>query len=211
MVKKIIASVLLFLTVNTYSQDSTKFRYYSLLKASATITPGYLLNKQQTNIYINGFLEYFPEEHVSLRGESFVFVGAQQKPALLQQNSNLLFGAAYHFHKNRFDYFIGLETGVALTKPNKTYDSTVFPIGFVLPQTLVGGTPFEGTYHYKILPVLAPFTGITFHVSDYFNFFLNAHYIKSRYYGYQYGKTLLLDEIRISAGLGFSIHLKKKN
>ena len=196
-----------------YAQDSTKFRYKSLLKASATIAPGYMLNTAQTNIYINGFLEYFAEDKVSLLGESFVMVGAQQKPALLQQNSCLLFGAAYHFHKNRFDYFIGLETGAALTKPNDTQD--FFPWNQHDPAIVLGSNPvtviYTNSYNYKILPLIAPVTGITLHASDYFNFFLNVHYVKSRYFGYQYGKTLSLDELRISAGLGFSIHLKKKS
>lgn len=203
---RIIATLFSLLLVSSlFAQDSTKFRYQSVLKGAATISPGYLLNSPQTNIYINGDLEYFPEEHVSLRGESFVFVGAQQKPAMLQQNSCLMFGALYHFHKNKFDCFIGLETGASLTKPNDTNYDTLF---IHMPVTVIptGMT----SYNYKILPLISPVTGITFYVNNYFNFFLNVRYVKSRYYGYQYGKTLLLDEIRISAGLGFQIHLKKK-
>lgn len=211
MVKKILLLVIMALSLQTYSQDSTRFRYHSLLKASATITPGYMLSTPQTNIYVNGFLEYFPEDHVSLRGESFVMVGSQQKPAILKQNSCLTFGAAYHFHKNKLDYFIGLETGVAIVKPNDTQDSTY---GWHDPAIPLGATNFfvkyTTDYSYKVLPVFVPVTGITFHMSDYFNIFLNVHYVKARYFGYQYGKTLLLDELRISAGLGFSIHLKKK-
>jgi len=207
MVKTFVILFSLLLIGNLCAQDSTKFRYQSVLKGTATISPGYLLNTTQTNIYINGDLEYFPEEHVSLRGESFVFVGAQQKPALLQQNSCILFGGLYHFHKNRFDYFIGLETGVSITKPNDVLlDSIVIGRrGFVY-----NSGPVTETYNYKILPLISPVTGITFYVSNYFNFFLNARYVKASYFGYTNGKTLSLDEIRISAGLGFQIHLKKK-
>src|ERR1035437_8468189 len=124
MVRKIVILFSVLLLGNVYAQDSTnKFRYQSVLKGTATICPGISLNNPQTNIYINGDLEYFPEEYVSLRGEVFWFVGAQQKPALLQQNSCMMFGALYHFHKNRLDYFVGLETGASLTKPNDTnYD-----------------------------------------------------------------------------------------
>src|ERR1700758_3229712 len=120
-----IKTLILILCANNLSaqNDSTKFRYSSVLKGDATISPGYLMNTTQTNIYINGSLEYFPEDKISLRGESFAFVGAQQKTALLNQNSSLMFGACYHFHKNRFDFFVGLETGVSLTKPNNTQDS----------------------------------------------------------------------------------------
>ena len=68
---------LVFATGMFAQDDTTKFRYHSVLKGDATISPGYLLNTTQTNIYINGSLEYFPQERVSLRGESFVMVGAQ--------------------------------------------------------------------------------------------------------------------------------------
>jgi hypothetical protein len=130
-------------------------------------------------------------------------VGSQQKPAILKQNSCTIFGAAYHFHTDKLDYFIGLETGVAIVKPNSTYDSIAMTAPIV-------SAVYTNEYSYKVLPVLAPVTGVTFHMSDYFNIFLNMHYVKARYFGYQYGKTLLLDELRISAGLGFSVHLKKK-
>jgi hypothetical protein len=204
---RIFAILFLFLAVNFgFAQNADKFRYQSVLKGSATISPGYLLNSTQTNIYINGDLEYFPEEHVSLRGESFAFVGAQQKTALLKENSCFMFGALYHFHKNRLDYFIGLQTGASLAKPNDTYDST-----FIGRRGFVYSVSSPETYSSKILPLISPVTGVTFYVNNYFNFFLNVRYIKSRYYGHRDGQTLLLDEIRISAGLGFQIHLKKKS
>jgi hypothetical protein len=192
---------LVFIAGMFAQEDTTKFRYHSVLKGDATISPGYLLSAPQTNIYINGSLEYFPQERVSLRGESFVMVGAQQKPALLDQNSSLMFGGLYHFHKNRFDFFVGLETGVSLTKPRDSVENT-----FHNPVTVVSARKYD----YKILPLISPVTGVTFYVWNYFNFFLNVHYIKSTYYGYANARNLLLDELRISAGLGFQIHLHKK-
>jgi hypothetical protein len=193
---------LFILAIRCFSQDDGAFRYKSVLKGDATIAPGYMLKSSQTNIYINGSLEYFPEDKISLRGESYWMAGAQQKPALLKDNSSFLFGGLYHFHKNRLDYFVGVETGVNITKPNDVKDSF-----------MVGSSPviFSVTrsFGYKALPVLSPVTGITFYVSNYFNFFLNVRYVSSRYFGYVNGSTLSLDELRISAGLGFLIHLKK--
>jgi hypothetical protein len=190
-----------FATATCAQDDSTKFRYHSVLKGDATISPGYLLSTPQTNIYINGSLEYFPEDKISLRGESFVMVGAQQKPALLTQNSSLMFGALYHFHKNRFDFFVGLETGASLTKPR---DSVEY--AYKNPVTVSAAKSFD----YKVLPIICPVTGVTFYVSNYFNFFLNVHYVRATYYGYANGGNILLDELRISAGLGFQIHVLKK-
>ncbi|MGZ3904689.1 MAG: hypothetical protein ACXVC6_13390 [Bacteroidia bacterium] len=206
MVKKILMPALLLIACKLSAQDSTshKFRYQSILKGDATISPGYLLNSPQTNIYIDGTLEYFTQDRVSLRGEGFLFVGAQNKPALMKENSSLLYGAAYHFHKNRLDFFVGLEVGASITKPNDVLiDSTYWRRGLNLNYN------YTESYDYKILPVISPVTGITFYPSNYFNFFLNVHYFHVTYYGYTGGKNLSLDELRISAGLGFQIHVRK--
>jgi hypothetical protein len=182
------------------AQSDSTFRYQSILKGTATITPGFLLNKAQTNIYINGDLEYFADEKISIRGDGFWMVGTQQKKALLKENSAIFFGALYHFHKNRFDYFIGIQPGLSLTKPNATDNSTTLLLVSVNTKT---------EYDYKLLPNFSPVTGITFYVSDYFNFFLNVRYVYARYFGYE-SSSLRLDELRISVGLGFQIHIKKR-
>jgi hypothetical protein len=191
---------LLIFVANIYAQKDSAYRYPGILKATATITPGLMLNANQTNIYINGELEYFADDKISIRGDGFWMVGAQQKIALLQQNSSVFFGALYHFHKNRFDYFIGLQPGLSITKPNATNEITS-----QLP-VLVN---IQKEYDYKLLPNFSPLTGITFYVSDYFNFFLNVRYVYARYFGYE-NSSLNLSEFRVSAGLGFQIHTKKK-
>ena len=189
---------LLFVYV-TQAQSDSIFRYQSMLKGTATICPGFLLSNGQTDIYLNGDLEYFADEKISIRGDGFWMVGAQQKDALLKNNSAVFFGALYHFHKNRFDYFIGIQSGLSITKPNNQ------PNGAYQLQPAV---PIR-EYDYKLLPNFSPITGITFYVSDYFNFFLNVRYVYARYYGYE-SSSVKLDEIRISAGLGFQIHTKRK-
>ncbi|HTA61164.1 MAG TPA: hypothetical protein VK835_01855 [Bacteroidia bacterium] len=197
--------VFLFLSLvvfafDIYGQNEETYQYAGMLKATATIAPGLMLDANQTNIYVNGDLEYFADDKISIRGDAFWMVGSQQKNALLKQNSSMFFGALYHFHKNRFDYFIGLQPGISITKPSATNE-----ISFQLPVTAI--TPRE--YDYKLLPNFSPVTGVAFYVSDYFNFFLNVRYVYARYFGYQ-NSSLNLDEFRISAGLGFQIHTKKK-
>jgi hypothetical protein len=180
--------------------EKQPFRYQSILKATATITPGFLLNNKQTNIYLNGELEYFLDDKLSFRTDGFWMAGAQEKPSLLQQNNSIFFGALYHIHKNRFDYFFGLQPGLFLTKPNTTNDAVISPYGVTVT--------YKTDYDYKLLPSLSPITGITFYVSDYFNFFLNIRYVYARYYGYE-NAVLNIDEFRVSAGLGFQIHTRK--
>ena len=211
MVKCFVAIILSVLSVTLFAQEKDQYRtppeftYKNMLKASATLSPGYMLSETQTNIYVHGHLEYFAEEKVSLRGDGFWFTGAQQKPSLLKENSTLLFGGLYHFHKNRFDYFVGLQTGMSFTKPTDTYYDIYTVSGISI--TITQGT---NSYSAKALPVISPFTGITFYPGKYVNFFLEARYVSGRYFGYNGGSTLFMDEIRISAGLGFQIPLKKQ-
>jgi len=204
MVKRLALFILLLSGTFVCAQKDSLFKYRGMLKGSATLAPGFMLAQAQTNIYVHGHLEYFPEEKVSLRGEGFWFTGAQQKPALLKENSSLLFGGLYHFHKNRFDYFIGLQTGVGFTKPADTYYDIITLTGS--SYTIAQGTI---SYNLKVSPLISPFTGITFYPGKYVNFFLEARYVNGRYFGYEQGATLYMDEVRISAGLGFQLPLKK--
>lgn len=202
MVKKLIV-LLLFVGARVLAQDSS-FTYKHMLKASATLCPGFMLSQAQTNIYVHGHLEYFPEARVSLRGEGFWFTGAQQKPSLLKQNSTLLFGALMHAHRSRVDGFIGLQTGMSFTQPNDTYYDFV-----VVNGTSITTTQGTTSYKLKALPVFSPFAGVTFYPGKYVNFFLELRYITGgKYYGYRYGSSIFMDELRISAGLGFQLPFK---
>jgi hypothetical protein len=205
MVRVIVGFTFLLFSAEIFAQEENAFVYKNMLKATATLAPGYMFSQTQTNIYVHGHLEYFPEEKISLRGDVFWFVGAQQKPQLLSANNTLLFGGLYHMHKNRFDFFIGMQTGMGFTKPADTnYD--IYNVNGS-SYTLTQGT---NSYTLKALPVLSPFTGITFYPGKYVNFFLEARYVSGRYFGYNGGLVLHMDEIRISAGLGFQIPFKKK-
>lgn len=198
MVRVFLISAWLIFAQGIYAQSNSMFYYPGVLKATATITPGLMLNANQTNIYVNGELEYFADDKISIRGDGFWMVGTQQKNALLQQNSSVFFGALYHMHQNRFDGFVGMQPGVSITKPYGSPQDAIMPLG----------EPYK-EYAYKLLPNFSPIIGFTFYASDYFNFFLNMRYVHACYYGYQ-GSSLNLDEFRISAGLGFQIHTKKR-
>jgi hypothetical protein len=193
----------LFIGARVLAQDSS-FVYKHVLKASATLCPGFMFNQAQTNIYVHGHLEFFPEEKVSLRGDGFWFTGAQQKPSLFKQNSTLLFGALMHAHRGRVDGFIGLQTGMSFTQPENTYSDYV-----LITSTGTTTTQMATIYKLKALPVFSPFAGVTFYPGKYVNFFLEMRYITGgKYYGYTSGSTIFMDELRVSAGLGFQIPFK---
>lgn len=196
--------IALLISFTMAAQDGSNplSEYKKMIKGTATITPGFMLNNKQTNIYIHGHLEFFSESKVSLRGDIFWFVGAQEKPQLLNGNSMLSFGAAYHLRKNRFDAAFGIQPGVMLTQPNpSSWDAYLNP---VMAKYLVN-------YNSVLVPVISPYMGLTFYPGKYVNFFAEVRYNSGKYFGYSNGNTLFLNEIKISAGLGFQIPYKKNS
>lgn len=173
------------------AQDNDPFVRKGLLKATATISPGFMLNRNITNIYVSGELEYFLENKISVRGDGLWYRDSQQDIPFLKQNSMVFFGALYHFSKNKHDVFIGIQPGAILSQPN------------VLDTSLVN-------YPAQINPGISIIAGYTFYVWDYCNFFLNARYLNTKYVGTSKG-PIHLDEIILSAGLGFQLHTRKKS
>ncbi len=181
----LLAAFFLFVTTFLAQND---FIQPGLLQAAATISPAFMLSHPIENIYLHGNLEYYPENRISIRGDTYWYLGAQQKPQLMKQFSILAFGAAYHFPKNNFDFFLGLQPALAAVQPDLL-------------------TLQNENYSLKFSPCITAVTGVTYYVYDYFNFFLNLRMVQANYHGYE---PLHLDEIILSAGLGFNIHTQTK-
>lgn len=173
-----------------YSQDNSPFVRKGLLKATATISPSWMLNHPINNIYVSGELEYFLENKISVRGDGFWYRDSQQPIQLLKQNSMIFFGALYHWSKKKHDLFVGLQPAVVFAQPNMSDTSNhIYPL--------------------QIDPGISIVAGYTFYVWDYCNFFINARYLNTKYVGTSRGQ-MPLDELFLSAGLGFQLHTRKK-
>src|SRR5688500_4741322 len=107
--EKVKLIICFLLSVFTMCAQEKEFKTKGMLKATSTISPGFMLGQTRTNIYLAGELEYFIEEKVSVRGDGFWYLGSQQNPDLLRQNSSVYWGAAYHIKKKRTDFFVGLQ------------------------------------------------------------------------------------------------------
>lgn len=189
--KSVLTTLLLFITIIVFAQQNDDFIRNGLLKATATISPSFMLNRNINNIYVSGELEYFLENKISVRGDGLWYRDSQQDIPFLKQNSMIFFGALYHFSKKKHDLFIGIQPGAILSQPNMLDTSMV-------------------NYPAQINPSISVIAGYTFYVWDYCNFFLNARYLNTKYVGTSKG-PLHLDEIILSAGLGFQIHTRKKS
>lgn len=189
--KIIITIILLTFTVKFSAQENSSFVRKGLLKATSTISPSFMLNHNINNIYVSGELEYFLENKISVRGDCFWYRDSQQDIPILKQNSMIFFGALYHFSKRKHDLFIGIQPAAILSQPN------------LLDTSLM-------VYPMQINPGISIIAGYTFYVWDYCNLFLNARYVNAKYVG-TYKGPIHLDEIIISAGLGFQLHTRKKS
>lgn len=187
MVKKILSANLFFLLFSFALRAQNIIGYQGLFRSSMTISPSFMTEHKLSNLYLHGFAELFPEKNISFRGDSYLFLGSQQKnDSLLNQNSHLLYGFAIHHTNGLNDFYCGIEPGVSYTQP-----------GNELPA--------------KICPTLSVFAGYTFSVWKYFNFYAGVRVLNTRYIDYIKSSSgiLPLNEILFSAGLGFQIPLKK--
>ncbi|MFM7682924.1 MAG: hypothetical protein ACKO7P_09270 [Bacteroidota bacterium] len=162
-----------------------------LLKASATISPGRMIQNKANSIYISGFLEYILDKKYSLRGDVFQFVDAGYTDAsLLEPNfiNRLYFGAFRHFGKKNLKLYTGAQAGMTFIQ---YYHS------------------FNQGRKFSVEPSFALKAGTTFYVWKYFHFFADLTYVNSTTRGLMFGSQKM-DEVIFSAGLGFQINTKKK-
>lgn len=191
-IKKIIVAVCVFtvvLSVNCSAQ-SNKIDRTHLISASATLSPAFFLKGGVSSNYINGFLEYYPQANVSVKGETYYFLKPSEgKEHPLKQNTGIIFGGLYHFTKNgAFDPYIGFQPGVSLV--------TYYP-------NLNGQIQYLGLLQSEIVPVVTLSVGANYYVSRYFNFFGSIRYVNAQ--GAQTETYFTdLNEIRFSFGLGFN-------
>jgi hypothetical protein len=161
-----------------------------LLKASATISPGRMLQNEANSIYISGFLEYVLDSKYSLRGDVFQFVDANySNESILEPNfmNRLYFGAFRHFGKKNLKLYTGAQAGATFMQYYHSFD--------------------QG-YKISVAPSFSLKAGATFYVWKYFHFFADVTYVNSTTRGLMFGSQRM-DELIFSAGLGFQINTKK--
>lgn len=191
MVVRIVILVVFLLNAMGSGAQAPKFDVLrkGLLRGHLSISPGLMLNSDLTNIYLNGGCEYLLGDRISFAGNAYWFINSQQKGKWLKNNSSVMWGFRYHFPvlKKKLDTYIGFEPGV----------------GFV--QASAG----DAVSTLKPTPLLSGTAGIAFHVWKIFNFFAEARYVYGEH-STAWNETYKLDEIRISAGLGWNLNLIRK-
>jgi hypothetical protein len=203
MVKYIVCAFLLQLSL-VFSQElpgldpneklnQTKTSYFrpGLLKVSATISPGRMIQNDANTINLSGFLEYVLDKNYSLRGDVIQFLDANfgSNALIIPEFENRLYvGVFRHFGKGNFRWYNGIQAGTTIVnyKNNLSLESKT-----------------------NVSPSFGIKTGIAYYVWDYFHFFADFTYLNATLRGANFGSQRM-DELLFSAGLGFQIQTKKQ-
>jgi hypothetical protein len=186
MVKSLLTLIFCLFTAFTWTQE-TYFKA-PMLRASATIAPGWMSANQAKTMYIPGFLEFLLTEKYALRGDTYQFIDATYNGSRFQPTfmNRLFFGGTRYFGKNNWRHYVGLQTGITVAQFEHS--------------------EAEGL-RWLVNPSYAFRAGTSFYVWKYFHFFGDVSYLSGRLRGLN-GESLSGNEVVVLFGLGFQLGWK---
>lgn len=179
--------ILIFICFPVWSAFGQQPDYINpgLLSASLTMSPSVMLNRDEINYYVTGFLEGKITKHISLRMEGNYMLGNADSK-FLRTNARGTFGIQYGFEPfNNFEMHIGFSPGFSIMKSN--FDPSRFEF---VPSVQLNG-------------------GVRYYIWKYFHFFANFNYVHAEMQNLNRVNGMA-DEFMISAGLGFNLQVLKK-
>ena len=177
--------------LNPNKSEITPYFKPNLIKASATISPGRMLQNKANSINLSGFLEYVIDKKYSFRGDVFQFIDATYSTKSIIEpifQNKLFFGVFRHFGTNNLKFYSGIQMGTSIITYNQNFST-------------------GNTTH--VVPSFALNTGASYYVWKYFHFFTDFTYVNSTLRGTSIGPHKM-DEFIFSAGLGFHLQVKKE-
>lgn len=197
MVRIFFVTIALLFSLNLKSQDEFE-GYKGILSSTGTFATGYNFGFKNVNYFLQGDLEYYLDERISVRSDVFYFLGSNTPSDSIEpfKSQHALFtGAQYHFTKGRLDFYAGIQPGLVFGQRQYAQfaSDTISPLEE--PKKTVAA-------------LFSLNTGINYYASKFFLLFFQVRY-NMGWFSDNYS-TASLNEIRASFGLGFYIKLKKK-
>lgn len=169
------------------AQDSGRYVDYGLLRTQGNLAFGIPLNRNATDMYFAGDVDYYVKDNVSINGGIFYYVGQNGGEDYFNKNHSLFAGMAYHFKtSNKLDPYVGFQPGLSLTQLN-----------------LIGGEEAETS----INPLFSVNTGVNYFANRFFNVFVNVKYQTGKHYSEVSAKSL--SELKLTLGLGYMLWARK--
>jgi len=161
-------------------------------RAEGNIAAGYLFVEKQPGAYIQGDMDFFIKNQLSVTGAIWYYVPISRTPLGVKANHSLLWGFNYHFTKSgHADPFIGLTPGFSIVQ-----------VAYADAENNVRTTP------YAPAPVFSVAVGCNYYVGTIFNFYIKAQGMAGEFFG-NAPQPSPLYEVRLTAGLGFNAHFWK--
>jgi hypothetical protein len=164
------------------------FERAKLFRTTLTFATGYMPKNQLNNLYLTGNIEYYTDNHISLRGDGMYFFNSMNQDKTLKMNHSIFSGAAYHFGEGTFDPFIGIQTGLAYTQ-----------CGIVQQDQPPRGKSFS--------PLMSGIAGFNYYANKWFHLFINLRYSQGKLLSNE--AIIPLNEWNVSFGLGFNVSCKR--
>lgn len=193
--KSLIAAIAasLFLASTTTAQPIVQQRKGNF-RAQGNIAGAYLFQQKIFMPYLTGDMDLFFDNHVALAGSVWVSLPISKIKSGLKQNHAVFGGINYHpLKKGRWDPYICLTPGIRLVQAEETN-------GELVTRT-----------HLSPVPLLSASVGCNYYIGSIFNFFVKAQGVSGQFFKLEH-RAIRLDDLRLTAGLGFNFQLwKPKN
>ncbi|MFL5765301.1 MAG: hypothetical protein ACJ77K_15260 [Bacteroidia bacterium] len=182
-------------------QSQVQFINKHLVRSDASIVAGFLIKHDISNVHLDGSLEYYLDNRVSVRGSASYMLGSSglTKDSMgLKDFHTIMLGGAYHFHtNNHFDPYLIIQPGVAYTSSYKatyTHDSNY-------------STPVK-QYEGVLSPLGTAGLGFNYYFQRFAHLYMETRYVYGRHLS-SAPSVISLQELRITFGLGFNLFIIK--
>lgn len=190
MVRRILMPILLLVVSYQVFAQGEDFVRAGLLRAQATFAPSIMLGQNQSNIFLHADVEYFLEDRISLRNDTYIYLMTINRDNSFKHYYSNFTGAAYHVPVKNIDIHFSLQPGVGFIQTRESFFSD---------QELKNP-------RLKAIPMMAVGIGANFLIHKNFHFLAHVKYIKGTYTGGL--EPLKINEFMFSAGLGWNINKK---
>lgn len=184
-----LTSILLFAGNILLSQEKQTIRP-GLIRSQATLSPSYQFANKKSHFFLHGNFEAYLNKHVSVCGDGYYYLNSLSDNSSFSFNHSTFAGLLGHITKNNNDFYIGIQPGISFTKLNESY------YGDLLVKTSVG-----------INPLFSSVIGYNYFVNNFFHFFVQSRIVLG---SHNYDISTSLNEVRLSAGLGFNLNTMKE-
>lgn len=199
-----ILSLVCFSLVCSAQQENGQFIHKHLVRADASIVPGYMINSFLSNVHLNGNIEYYMDNKVSIRGDANYMLGSSgltDRSMGLKNNASVMLGAVFHFPtKNHFDPYAIIQPGFAYSSSYKQLNTATADFA-----------PGEDRVYYKgaISPLGSAGIGFNYYFQRFAHLFMETRYVHGQYLS-DAPSPVSLNELRFTFGLGFNVFVVKE-